>query len=62
MLKQIINNRKAGKLGGDNYMAQLNNGGLKIVYNPNYPLPPAIKAAAEKVTKDISTGKLKVKP
>lgn len=62
VLKQIINNRKAGKLGGDKYIAQLNNGGLKIVYNPNYKLAPAAKAAGDKAIKDITSGALKVKP
>jgi basic membrane protein A len=62
VLKLIINNRKAGKLGGQSYVAHLNNGGLRIVYNPNYKLSPAAKAAGDKAIKDISTGKLHVKP
>jgi basic membrane protein A len=62
VLKQIIANRKAGKLGGVSYVARLNNGGLKIVYNPSFKLPAAVKAAGEKATKDISSGKLQVKP
>lgn len=62
VLKQIINQRKAGKLGGQSYIASLNNGGLKIVYNPNYKLAPAVKAAADKVIKDISSGALQIKP
>jgi basic membrane lipoprotein Med (substrate-binding protein (PBP1-ABC) superfamily) len=62
VVKQIINNRKAGKLGGVNYVAQLSNGGLKMIYNPNYKLAPPVKAAAEKATKDIASGKLKVNP
>jgi len=62
VLRQIINNRKAGKLGGQSYMARLNNGGLRIVYNPAYKLSAAVKAAGDKAIRDISTGKLKVKP
>jgi basic membrane protein A len=62
VLKQIIANRKAGKLGGVSYVARLNNGGLKIIYNPSFKLPAAVKAAGEKATKDISSGKLQVKP
>jgi basic membrane lipoprotein Med (substrate-binding protein (PBP1-ABC) superfamily) len=62
VIKQIIANRKAGKLGGQSYVARLNNGGLKMVYNPSYPLPPAAKAAGDKAIKDISSGKLKIKP
>jgi basic membrane protein A len=62
VVKKIINNRKAGKLGGESYVAHLNNGGLKIIYNPEYKLPAAVKAAGEKAVKDISGGKLQVKP
>lgn len=62
VLKQIIDNRKAGKLGGQSYVAQLSNGGLKIIYNPAYKLSPAAKAAGDKAIKDISSGKLKIKP
>jgi basic membrane lipoprotein Med (substrate-binding protein (PBP1-ABC) superfamily) len=62
VLRQIISNRRAGKLGGQSYVAHLSNGGLKIVYNPNYKLSPAAKAAADKAIKDISTGKLHVRP
>lgn len=62
VVKQIINSRKAGKLGGVNYMARLSNGGLKMIYNPAYKLPPAVKAAGEQAAKDIASGKLKVKP
>jgi basic membrane protein A len=62
IVRTIIANRKAGKLGGVNYMARLSNGGLKMIYNPGFKLPPAVKAAADKAIKDISSGKLKVKP
>jgi len=62
VIKQIINNRKAGKLGGQSYVAHLSNGGLKIIYNPSYKLPVAVKAAGDKAIKDISTGKLLIKP
>jgi basic membrane protein A len=62
VIRQIIANRKAGKLGGQSYVARLNNGGLKIVYNPSYKLPVAVKVAGDKTIKDISSGKLKIKP
>jgi len=62
IVKRIISNRKAGKLGGESYVARLSNGGLKIIYNPSFKLPAADKAAADKAIKDISTGKLVVKP
>lgn len=62
IIRQIINSRKAGKLGGDAYIAQLNNGGLKMIYNPGYKLAPAVKAAGDKAIKDISGGVLVIKP
>jgi basic membrane protein A len=62
VLKQMINNRKNGKLGGEKYVATLSNGGLKIIYNPQFKLPSAIKAAGDKTIKDITSGALKVTP
>ncbi len=62
VIKQIIDNRKTGKLGGQSYVARLDNGGLKMVYNPSYKLPVAAKAAGDKAVKDISSGKLQIKP
>lgn len=62
IVRTIIANRKAGKLGGVNYMARLSNGGLRMIYNPGFKVPPAAKAAADKAVKDISSGKLKVNP
>ena len=62
VIRQIINNRKAGKLGGQSYVAQLRNGGLKIIYNPGYKLPATVKAAGDKAIRDISTGKVRVNP
>ena len=62
VIKQIIQNRKAGKLGGQSYMARLNNGGLKIIYNPAYKLPTSAKAAGDKAVKEITSGKLQIKP
>jgi len=62
VLKEIINHYKAGKLGGDKYVAELKNGGLKIVYNPGFKLPDAVKKAGDKAIKDITSGTIKVKP
>ena len=39
MLKDILAKRKAGKLGGVAYTLTLENGGLKVAYNPAYKLP-----------------------
>ena len=48
MLKQIIANRKTGKLGGETFTLQLKNDGLKMAFNPGYTLPADVKAAADK--------------
>ena len=58
----MIKNNKAGKLGGETYVAELKNGGLKIVYNPSFKLPDAAKKAGDKAIKDITSGAIKVKP
>ncbi len=62
VLKEIIKKNKAGKLGGEKYTAELKNGGLKIVYNPKFKLPAAVKSAGDKVIKDITSGAVKVTP
>lgn len=62
ILKQMINDRKSGKLGGEKFVLHLSNGGLKIVYNPSYKLPATVKAAGDKAIKGISNGSIKVTP
>jgi basic membrane lipoprotein Med (substrate-binding protein (PBP1-ABC) superfamily) len=62
ILKQMVNARKAGKLGGEKFALHLNNGGLKIAYNPAYKLPAAAKAAGDKTIQGISNGSIKVTP
>jgi basic membrane lipoprotein Med (substrate-binding protein (PBP1-ABC) superfamily) len=62
MLKDILKQRKAGKLGGVAYTLTLENGGLKVAYNPAYKLPAAVKAAADAAVKGIAKGTVKVNP
>jgi basic membrane protein A len=62
MLKEIIAKHKAGTLGGDKYVLQLKNGGLKIAYNAGYSLPADAKAAGDKAIADITSGAVKVNP
>jgi basic membrane lipoprotein Med (substrate-binding protein (PBP1-ABC) superfamily) len=62
ILKQIIENRKNGKLGGDKFVLQLKNDGLKMVFNPQYNLPADVKAAADKAIEGIKAGTIKVNP
>ncbi|KAF0111484.1 MAG: putative ABC transporter substrate-binding protein [Chloroflexi bacterium] len=62
MIKEIIANNKAGTLGGQAYVLQLKNDGLKIVFNPDYALSAEIKAAGEKAIADIIAGTITVNP
>jgi len=62
VLNEMIKKNKAGKLGGETYVAELKNGGLKIVYNPGFPLPDAVKKAGDKAIQDITSGAIKIKP
>jgi basic membrane protein A len=62
ILKQMIDNRAKGKLGGEAFVLDLKNGGLKIAYNSGYALPANVKAAAEKAVEGIKAGTIKVNP
>jgi basic membrane lipoprotein Med (substrate-binding protein (PBP1-ABC) superfamily) len=62
ILKQMIESRKSGKLGGEAFTLQLKNGGLKMVFNPQYNLPADVKAAADKAIEGIKAGTIKVNP
>jgi len=62
ILKQMIENRKNGKLGGDTFVLQLKNGGLKIAFNSTYPLPDDVKKAAEAASEGIKNGSIVVEP
>ncbi len=62
LIKQMIANYKDGKLGGITYVLELKNDGLKIAFNPNFPLPADVKAAAEKAIADIKSGAITVNP
>jgi basic membrane protein A len=62
LLKEMIKNRQSGKLGGDKFVLQLKNGGLKIAYNSGYKLPDDVKAAGDKAIAGIKDGSIKVNP
>ncbi len=62
MIKEIISKRKSGTLGGEKYVLQLKNNGLKIVYNSAYKLPADVKAAGDKAIEGIKGGTIKVTP
>ena len=60
ILNNIFTGLKAGKLGGSSYTLSLANGGEKIVLNPKFELPSAVKQAEQKVVAGISKGTIKV--
>ncbi len=62
ILKDMISKIKSGKLGGDTYVLQLKNDGLKIAYNSGYSLPADVKAAGDKAIADIKSGAVTVNP
>lgn len=62
MIKDIIKNHQAGKLGGDKFVLQLKNGGLQIVYNPSYTLPDDVKKAGDAAIEGIKGGTITVVP
>ncbi len=62
MIKEIISNHKAGKLGGDKYVLTLKNAGLKIIFNSGYNLPADVKKAAETAIEGIKSGSITVNP
>ncbi len=61
-LKTLINNIKAGKLGGETYVLHLNNDGLKMAFNPGYSLPADAKAAGDAAVAGIKSGSITVQP
>jgi basic membrane protein A len=62
MLKDIIAKHTSGVLGGVAYSLTLENGGLKVAYNPAYTLPASVKAAGDAAIKGIAGGKITVAP
>lgn len=59
-LTDILTNIQDGTLGGEAYTLTLENGGEKIEFNPDYPLPDDVKSAGEGVMADIVAGTLTV--
>jgi len=60
VLMQIIDNVKAGKLGGESYALTLENGGLVMDYNADYQVPAEAKAAADEAAAGIAAGTISV--
>lgn len=62
IIKDMIASHKAGVYGGKSYTLTFKNGGLKIVYNPNVPVPAEAQAAAEAAIAGINDGTVKPLP
>lgn len=62
MLKDILAKRKAGVLGGVVYTLTLDNGGLKVAYNPDFKLPESVKKAGLEAAEGIAKAKITVQP
>lgn len=60
VVKTIMENVKAGKLGGTSFELTLANGGLVMDYNPDYDLPEDVRAAADAAAAGIASGAISV--
>jgi basic membrane protein A len=60
ILRQIVGDIDAGAASGDNYTADLANGGLVIEYNPGYQLPAEVRQRADQISADIAGGAIVV--
>jgi len=56
ILKEIIDLREEGTLGGTSFVANLANGGQEMVFNPDFDLPDDVRAAAEAAIAGIIDG------
>ncbi len=62
MINEMIAGREKGELGGVSYKLTIKNGGLNMVYNPQFNLPADVKAAADKAIEGIKNGTIVVLP
>ena len=60
VLKEMIAKIKSGKLGGESFTINLENGGEVIEYNPDYATSARIKALGDTTVKGIIDGTIKV--
>jgi basic membrane protein A len=58
VIKDMIALNQAGTYGGKAYSLTLENGGLKIVFNPGVAVPDDVKAAAEAAIQGIQDGSI----
>ena len=60
ILNEILTLIEEGTLGGKAFALTLENGGLVIEYNPDYPLPDDVKTLAEETIQGIIDGSITV--
>ena len=56
VVRNIISERAAGVMGGKAYDLTLENGGLRIQYNPDFDCPEEVKEAGEAAIQGILDG------
>ena len=56
VLRPIVADMDSGRPNGRSFVAQLNNGGLVIEYNPGYALAEPVRARADQLIADIKSG------
>ncbi len=62
ILKEIIDLRAEGILGGQSFTANLANGGEEMVFNPDLDIPAEVIAAAEATIEELSSGGVAEEP
>jgi basic membrane protein A len=62
MLKEIMELRSQGILGGRSFVANLANGGEVMAFNPEIDIPDDVKAAAEQAIAEIKAGGVSESP
>jgi basic membrane protein A len=62
ILKEIIELRSQGILGGRSFVANLANGGEVMAFNPEIDIPDDVKAAAEQAIAEIKAGGVSESP
>jgi basic membrane lipoprotein Med (substrate-binding protein (PBP1-ABC) superfamily) len=60
VLNEIIAKVQSGQLGGEAFAATLENGGLKMDYNPEFALPEDAKALADQTVQGITDGSIAI--
>lgn len=60
ILNEIVALRADGILGGQSFVASLENGGQVMVFNPDFDLPEEVRAAAEATIQGIIDGTIEI--